>query len=55
MINRGTKYAMDLFVKYSPPNRAIAVMGVKFGRCGSSLNKTATSINTIINNCFLDK
>jgi hypothetical protein len=46
---------MDLLLKYSPPKRAIAVMGVKFGRCGSSLNKTAKSINAIITICFLVK
>ncbi len=55
MIKRGARYASGLLVKYKPPKRAIAVTGVKFGRCGSSLNKTAISKNAIITNCLLDK
>ena len=37
------------------PKRAIAVMGVKFGRCGNNLHRIAININAIIKSCFFDK
>jgi len=49
----GTKYDKVLLERYIPPNRAIAVNGVKFGGWGISLENAATSINMAINIWFL--
>lgn len=49
----GTKYDKVLLERYIPPNRAIAVNGVKFGGWGISLENAAISINKPINIWFL--
>ena len=36
--NKGIIKANSFLFKYAPPNRAIAEIGVKLGRCGISLN-----------------
>lgn len=44
----GIKYDKVLSERYIPPNRAIAVNGVKFGGWGISLENAAISINRAI-------
>jgi hypothetical protein len=40
----GTTNANILFEKNAPPNKAIAAMGEKFGKCGNNLLSEATAI-----------
>ena len=49
----GIKYAKVLSERYIPPNRAIAVNGVKFGGWGISLEKAAKTMISAIIKCFL--
>ena len=42
--SKGMIIASRLFVRYAPPNKAIAATGVKFGMCGNSLLIATTNI-----------
>ena len=53
MASNGKIKVYFLFPKYTPEKRAIAVIGVTFGKCGNKRNNAATIIKDKRINCFL--
>ena len=53
IMTSGKAKAKILLEMYNPPKSAMAVTGVKLGRCGTNLKSTATIINSTNTAVFL--